>query len=72
MGKQSLAQSLSTLQAGEDESDGTEHEPCSCAASDTHHLFAVDGEIVAQHTEAEAEEHHIHSQQPASGEEETV
>ena len=72
MGKKALAQGTTALQTRENESDGAEHEPSAGASSNAHDLFAVDGEIVAKHAEAETEENHIDAQQPATLEKETV
>ena len=67
-----FAQRLAALQARGNQTDGAEQEIGACAARDAHHLLAVDGQVVAQHTEAEAKGHHIESEQPATNEEEAV
>ena len=72
MGETALTERLAALQSREDESYRAQHEPRACAACDAHHLLAVDGEVVAQHAEAKAEEHHVDAYQPASYKEETV
>lgn len=72
MGKKALAQGSTALQTRENESDRAEHKPSAGASSNAHDLFAVDGEIVAKHAEAETEENHIDAQQPATLEKETV
>ena len=72
MREATLAQGLAALQAREDQTDGAEHEVGARAACDAHHLLAIDGQIVAQHAETEAEGHHIQPQQPAAQEEESV
>ena len=60
------------MQTREDESDGTEHEPSTRASRHAQHLFAIDGEVIAQHSKAEAEEHHVDANEPTTLEEEAV
>ena len=67
-----LAQLPGSLQAGEDQSDGQQHEVGSRAARDAHHLLAVDGQIVRQHAVAESEEGDVHTDGPSAQEEEAV
>ena len=67
-----LPQGFATLQSRQDQSDGAEHEVRARATRDAHHLLTVDGQIVAQHSETEAEGHHVQTYQPAPHQEETV
>ncbi len=72
MGQATLAQGSSSLQARQDQADGAEHEIGARATRDTHHLLAVDGQVVAQHTKTEAEGDHVQAYQPPLHEEEAV
>ena len=36
------------------------------------HLLTVDGQVVTQYTETEAEQRNVHCHQPSTGEEETI
>ena len=67
-----VSQGLSALQPREDQADGTEHEIGPSTTRDAQHLLTIDGEIIAEHTEAEAERHHIQAQEPATQEEEAI
>ena len=68
----SVAQGFGALQSGCNQSYRQNHEPCAGAGGDVHHLFAIDGEIIAQHTEAKAETHHIRCQCPPIKQEKAV
>lgn len=72
MRQPALPQGLPALQARRHQPDAAEHEVGARAPRDAHHLLAVDGHIVAQHAEAEAESHHVEAEKPATHEEETV
>ena len=67
-----LPQGAAAQQAREHEPQAAEHEPGAGAAGDAQLLTAIDGQIVAQHSEAVAEEHHVGGQQPSAQQEEAV
>ena len=71
-GETAFAEGLASLETGQDQADGTEHEVGACAAGDAHDLLAVDGEVVAEHAETETEGHHVETQEPTADEEETI
>lgn len=56
-GQVALAQRLAALQTRQDEAYGQNHEERARAAGDAELVAAVDGEVVAQHAVAEAEEY---------------
>ena len=72
MGKLAFTKGFASLQAGEDESDGAEHEPGTGTSRHVEYLFAIDGEIVAEYAKTETEEHHVNAYQPTALQEETV
>ena len=67
-----LTQCLAPLETTQDETYGTEHEVSASATCDAEGLLAIDGEVVAEDTEAETEGHHVDTEEPATEEEEAV
>ena len=59
MRQPTLTQRLATLYARQYQSYAAQHEIRASATRDTHHLLAIDSQIVAQHAKAEAKGHHI-------------
>ena len=71
-GQLALSQRFATLQPRQDQSEGEQQEEGAGPAGDAHNLFAVDGQIVAQHAVAKSETDHVNANEPSSQEEETV
>ena len=67
-----FSQCLHALQSRKNQTQREQQEERSRARCDAHRFLAVDGEIIAQNTVAEAETNHIHRQQPPFHKEESV
>ena len=65
-------ETLASLQTGGYQSHGEHCEIHTRSARPAHHFLAIDGQVVAQHAEAESEEHHVHRQQPSVSQEKAV
>ncbi len=67
-----FAQGLAPLQAGDDQTDGEEHEIGARPAGDAQFIATVDGEEVAERAETRAEEGDVDGQEPRPREEKAV
>ena len=72
MRQQSAPQGFPALYAAHHQPHGTEQEIRARAAGDTKRLLTIDGYVVTQHTEAEAEAHHVQAYKPSAQQEKPV